>query len=112
MDRYAYGATYRVANELRSSDPHCYNEIVFRDWSTRLFQQSPLYDVTLTVSSKTRWVISLLAEVPSYDWQNISYRVQRIEIYRFTTLYISKEFLQIVGRYHSSLGAPLWTVQF
>ena len=77
---------------------NCYNEIVFRDWSTPLFQQSPLYDVTLTGSSKTRSVISLLVEVSSYDWQNISYRVQRIEIYRLTALYISKEFLQIVCR--------------
>jgi len=80
---------------------NCYNEITFHDWSTWLCvkvsqphrrlrplgQQSPLYDLMLTRSSKTRLVISLLAEVPSWDWLNLSYRVQRTEI--GITLYVS-----------------------
>ena len=64
--------------DRRSQNKHCqncYNEITFRDWSTRLFQQFPLYDLRLTRSSKTRSVISLLAEVPSWDRLNLSYRV-------------------------------------
>jgi len=64
--------------------------MTFRDWSNRLFQQSPLYDLRLTRSSKTRSVISLLAEVPSRDHLNLSYRVQRSEIGRPTTLYFGK----------------------
>ena len=76
--------------DRRSQNKHCqncYNEITFGDWSTRLFQQSPLYDLRLTRSSKTRSVISLLAEVPSIDHLNLSYKVQRSEIGRPTTLY-------------------------
>jgi len=36
--------------DRRSQNKHrqnCYNEITFRDWSTRLFRQSPLYNLTL-----------------------------------------------------------------
>jgi len=44
---------------------NCYIKIMFCDWSTRLFQQSPLYDLRLTGSSKTRSVTSLLTEIPS-----------------------------------------------
>jgi len=49
---------------------------MFLDWSTWLLQLSPLYDLTLTMSSKVRSVISLLAEVRSWDRLILSYRLQ------------------------------------
>jgi len=54
----------RSAGNQNKYRQNCY-EVIFRDWSTQLFQQSPLYDFMLTGISKTRSVISLLVEVPS-----------------------------------------------
>jgi len=76
---YLNGRCYNEIGKFKHRQNY-YNEITFRDWSVRLFQQSPLYDLTLTGSSKTRSVISLFVVVPGRDRLNLSDRVQCSEI--------------------------------